>query len=145
MSNRASQKITAPVEGHRVAGAKAFIMEAFVERRPLKAVETYTGDRFTQHSTGVKDGKEGFVESITGHNKRYPDHKIDIVRAWEDGRLVFLHMLHNLNDGERQYVTTDFFDTDADGNLIEHWSVFGDFKRPKSIRANAGRRNDRVR
>ncbi len=130
MPDIAIQENASQASGHRVARAKAFITEAFAEGRPEAAVQAHTGARFVQHSTGVKDGKAGFTESITGHNRRFPDHRIQIVRAWEDDRLVFLHILHNLNDGEREYVTTEFFDTDDDGKLVEHWSVMGDFKGP---------------
>ncbi len=117
-------------ESPLVTRAKAFYTRAFVDGRPREAVEAYTGDRFREHSTGVQDGKEGFIDSITGHVKRYPNHQIKVVRAWSDGGFVFLHIYHDLNDGERRYVTTDFFDTDQDGKLIEHWSVRGDFKGP---------------
>lgn len=44
------------------------------------------------------------------------------MRAFEDGRYVFVHAHQSLNDGEHQWVTTDLFDTDEDDKIIEHWS-----------------------
>ncbi len=78
----------------------------------------------------MKDGREGFVEFFTDFVERNPRRDIETVRGWEDGRYVFLHAYQSLNDGESQYVTTDFFDTDDDGKIIEHWDVIGEFKGP---------------
>lgn len=44
-----------------------------------------------------------------------------IVRAFEDGNFVFLHVHQNLNDGQAQWVTTDIFRADEAGKLVEHW------------------------
>jgi len=43
------------------------------------------------------------------------------LRALEDGQYVFLHVFQSLNNGEAEWVTTDFFDTDEDGKIVEHW------------------------
>ncbi len=118
------------VDGQQLARAKALYMEGIAEGRPTEAVEAYTGDRYTQHSTGVKDGREGFIEFFTDFVERNPKRQIEIVRGWEDGRYVFLHAYQSLNDGEHEYVTTDFFDTDDDGKIIEHWDVISEFKGP---------------
>lgn len=46
----------------KLNNAKALYLEGIRDGHYEKAVNTYTGDRYTQHSTGVKDGKEGFIE-----------------------------------------------------------------------------------
>jgi len=120
MGNRAA--------GQQLARAKALYMEGIAEGRPREAVEAHTGDRYTQHSTGVKDGRDGFVEFFTEFVERNPKREIEIMRGWEDGRYVFVHARQSLNDGQYEYVTTDFFDTDDDGKIVEHWDVIAEVK-----------------
>ena len=84
---------------------------------------TYMGESYTQHSTGVRDGKEGFQQFFEDFFKRNPKRDIQIVRALEDGEFVFLHVHQNLNDGQAQWVTADIFRADEQGRIIEHWDV----------------------
>lgn len=106
-----------------LANAKALYLEGIRDGHARRAVEQYTGDRYTQHSTGVRDGVEGFVEFFEPFIERNPVREIDIVRAFVDGRFVFVQADQNLNDGESRWVTTDLFDTDGNGKIIEHWDV----------------------
>lgn len=85
------------------------------------ALERNTGARYTQHSTGVKDGKEGFLEFFEPFLERNPVRDMQITRALQDGPYVFVHCYQNLNKGQAEWVTMDFFDSDADGKIIEHW------------------------
>ena len=87
----------------------------------------YAGDRYTQHSTPVKDGKEGFIEFFADFVERNPERDIEIVRGFEDGRYVFLHVVQILNGGESRWVTADIFDTDDHGKLIEHWDIISEW------------------
>ncbi|MGB7448599.1 MAG: nuclear transport factor 2 family protein, partial [Ornithinimicrobium sp.] len=96
------------------------------------AITTYAGDRYTQHSTPVRDGREGFIEFFEGFVRRNPVRDIQIVRSFQDGRYVFLHVLQSLNDGEFRYVTADIFDTDEAGLLIEHWDVIAQMTGPNN-------------
>ena len=89
------------------------------------ALDRNIGSRYTQHSTGVKDGKEGFLEFFEPFLERNPVRDMQIVRALQDGRKVFVHCYQNLNNGEAEWVTTDFFDSDEDGKIVEHWDVIG--------------------
>ena len=84
-----------------------------------QAINRYAGQRYTQHSTPVKDGKAGFIEFFADFVERNPIRDIEILRGFEDGPYVFLHVLQTLNDGEFRYVTADIFDTDDDGKLID--------------------------
>ena len=49
------------------------------------------------------------------------------MRTIEDGQYVFIHAYQSLNDGEYEYVTTDFFDTDKNDKIIEHWDVIAEY------------------
>lgn len=114
--------------GAKIEHAKALYMEGIRDGNPREAVMAHTGAVYRQHSTGVKDGQAGFIEFFEDFIARNPKREIEIVRGWEDGRYVFLQAYQSLNDGEFRYVTTDFFDTDVDDKVIEHWDVISEFK-----------------
>lgn len=82
-----------------------------------------TGERYTQHSTGVPDGQRGFLAFFDEFLQRNPVRDIEIVRALQDGPLVFLQAYQSLNGGQARWVTADIFDSDAAGKIIEHWDV----------------------
>lgn len=109
--------------GQKLENAKSLYLEGIRDGHPREAVTKYTGDRYTQHSTGVGDGVEGFVEFFEPFIKRNPKRDIQVIRGLEDGQYVFLHVYQSLNDGESKWVTTDFFDTDENDKIIEHWDV----------------------
>ena len=111
----------------KLDNAIALYMEGIRDGNARHAIETYTGDRYTQHSTGVRDGIEGFVEFFEPFIERNPTRDIRVIRGIEDGRHVLLHVYQNINDGEAEWVTTDFFDTDADDKIIEHWDIIAPF------------------
>lgn len=113
--------------GIRTENAKALYLEGIRDGRAREAVTKYTGERYTQHSTGVADGVEGFVAFFEHFIERNPKRHIEIVRALEEGQHVFVHAYQSMNDGESQWVTTDFFDTDDAGKIIEHWDVIAPF------------------
>ncbi len=106
-----------------LANATRLYMEGIRDGDARRAVETYTGDRYTQHSTGVRDGVEGFVEFFEPFIEKNAVRDIEIVRSLVDGRFVFVQAAQDLNNGEARWVTTDLFDTDGNGKIIEHWDV----------------------
>lgn len=114
----------------RLEHAKRLYLDGIRDGRVREAIRAHTGARYTQHSTGVADGPEGFIEFFESFVERNPKRDIEIVRAFEDGRYVFVHAYQSLNDGEAQWVTTDLFDTDADGKIIEHWDVISEYAGP---------------
>lgn len=97
-----------------------------------EAVNAYTGARYTQHSTGVADGKEGFLAFFGPFIERNPDRDIRVVRALQDGPKVFLQAHQVLNGGAARWVTTDFFDSDESGLIVEHWDVIGEDTPPNA-------------
>ena len=112
--------------GQRLDNAKALYLEAIRDGHAAEAIERYAGARYTQHSTPVRDGKEGFIEFFTDFLSRNPVRDIDVIRGFEDGQYVFLHVVQTLNNGEFRYVTADIFDTDDDAKLIEHWDMIAE-------------------
>lgn len=112
--------------GERLENAKALYLEAIRDGNAAEAITKYSGARYTQHSTPVRNGKEGFIEFFADFHRRNPIRDIEIVRGFEDGRYVFLHVVQNLNYGEFSYVTADIFDTDDDAKMIEHWDMIGE-------------------
>ncbi len=109
--------------GDRRDNALGLYLLAIRDGHPREAASAYTGAQLVQHRTGVRDGAAGFVEFFEPFIDRNPVRYIRIVRSIEDGQHVFLHAFQSLNHGESEWVTTDFFDTDADDRVIEQWGV----------------------
>ncbi len=115
-----------PLNPPRLDHATRLYLEGIRDGDARRAVEEFTGDRYTQHSTGVRDGVEGFVEFFEPFVERNPDRQIDIVRSFVDGRYVFVQVAQSLNGGESRWVTTDLFDTDGNEKIVEHWDVIAE-------------------
>lgn len=111
----------------KLENARNLYLEGIRDGHYVEAVNAYTGDRYTQHSTGVKDGKAGFIEFFGEFVRRNPVRDIQIARQLEDGPHVFLQVFQNINNGESRWVTTDFFDTDEQEKIIEHWDVIAEY------------------
>lgn len=111
----------------KLENAKNLYLEGIRDGKAREAVTKYTGARYTQHSTGVRDGIEGFVEFFEPFIARNPIRDIQIVRGLVDGQYVFIHAFQSLNNGEAKWVTTDFFDTDENDKIIEHWDVIAEY------------------
>ncbi len=111
----------------RLDNAIGLYMQGIRDGNPRAAITRFTGARYTQHSSGVRDGADGFVAFFEPFLARNPKRDIRVVRAIEDGRHVFCHAYQSLNAGESQWVTMDLFDTDDDGRIVEHWDVIAPF------------------
>jgi predicted SnoaL-like aldol condensation-catalyzing enzyme len=92
-----------------------------------QAVLRNTGHRYTQHSTGVADGAEGFLAFFEPFVARNPKRDIEIFRIFEDGPWVFCNAYQSLNDGAAKWVTMDMFYTDPDGLILEHWDTIAPY------------------
>jgi len=75
--------------GSRLENAKNLYLEGIRDGKAREAITKYSGARYTQHSTGVKDGPEGFIEFFEGFLARNPKRDIQILRGLEDGKYVF--------------------------------------------------------
>jgi predicted SnoaL-like aldol condensation-catalyzing enzyme len=107
----------------KIDSARRLYLDGIRDGHFREAVEANTGARYVQHSTGVRDGREGFIEFFTGFLARNPTREIELVRLLNDGSYVFVHAYQSLNGGAARCITTDLFDTDADDKLVEHWDV----------------------
>lgn len=114
--------------GRRLDNARGLYLEAIGDGNYVNAITAYSGQRYTQHSTPVRDGRDGFIEFFADFVERNPVRDIQIVRGFEDGRYVFLHVSQSLNNGEYQYVTADIFDTDEDAKIVEHWDIIAEVR-----------------
>lgn len=106
--------------GQALENVRNIYLEGIAGGKAREAVYKYTGHRYTQHSTGVADGAEGFLEFFEPFVTRNPRRDIEIIRAFEDGPWVFCNAYQSLNDGAAQWVTMDMFYTDSDGLILEH-------------------------
>lgn len=107
----------------KIENARGLYLEGIRDGNVREAVTKYTGDRYTQHSTGVADGVEGFVTFFEPFVERCKVRDIQVVRIIEDGQYVFAHVYQDINNGEAKWVTADFFDTDENDKIVEHWDV----------------------
>lgn len=107
----------------KLENAKALYMEGIRDGNAKEAITKYTGERYTQHSTGVRDGVDGFLEFFEPFLHNNPERDIQIARCIEDGNFVFLHVSQSLNGGAAKWITMDMFDTDDDHRIVEHWDV----------------------
>ena len=118
--------------GQALENVRNIYLEGIAGGKAREAVYKYTGHRYTQHSTGVADGAEGFLEFFEPFVARNPKRDIEIIRAFEDGPWVFCNAYQSLNDGAAQWVTMDMFYTDPDGLILEHWDTIAPYTETKS-------------
>jgi predicted SnoaL-like aldol condensation-catalyzing enzyme len=111
----------------KLESATGLYLEGIRDGRPRGAVERYTGARYTQHSTGVPDGKDGFVAFFEPFLERHPSRAIRVIRSLVDGPYVFLHVFQDLDEGAARWVTLDFFLTDEQDRVVEHWDVIAPY------------------
>lgn len=120
--------------GQGLDNVRGIYLEGIAGGRVREAVRKYTGHRYTQHSTGVADGVEGFLAFFEPFTARNPKRDISLVRAFQDGRWVFCHAFQSLNDGAAEWVTMDLFHTDPDGLILEHWDTIA----PHVVKTRSG-------
>lgn len=113
--------------GNKLENVKKLYLDG-IKKGQLEAVDLYTGERYTQHSTGVRDGVDGFKEFFEDFLKRTNSRDIQLVRCIEDGNYVFVHAYQNIDNGAAQWITTDMFDTDDNDKIIEHWDTIAPYK-----------------
>lgn len=118
--------------GKKLENAKNLYLEGIRDGNYVEAINAYAGDQYKQHNAKVKDGREGFIEFFENFVKECPVREIEIIRGWEDGNYVFLHAYQSLNNGASKWVTADFFDTDDNDKMIEHWDVISRYNEQKT-------------
>lgn len=113
--------------GNGLDNVRKIYLEGIAGGNAREAVYKYTGHRYTQHSTGVSDGAEGFLKFFEPFVERNPKREIEIVRILEDGRWVFCNAYQSLNEGAAKWVTMDLFYTDPQGLILEHWDTIAPY------------------
>ena len=96
----------------------------------IDVIDHYTGDRYTQHSTGVADGLEGFKAFFKDFLERTSTRDIQVIRTIEDGNYIFVQVYQDIDNGAAKWVTMDLFDTDENDKIIEHWDVIAPYIEP---------------
>jgi len=114
--------------GQGLNNVRAIYLEGIAGGNAREAVHKYTGHRYTQHSTGVGDGTEGFLAFFEPFVARNPQRDIEIVRIFEDGPWVFCSAYQSLNGGAAKWVTMDMFYTDPQGLILEHWDTIAAYE-----------------
>lgn len=113
--------------GQGLENVRRIYLEGIAGGQAREAVHAYTGHRYTQHSTGVGDGAEGFLAFFEPFVARNPQRDIQILRIFEDGPWVFCSAYQSLNDGAARWVTMDMFYTDEAGLILEHWDTIAPY------------------
>jgi len=120
----------------KLENAKNLYLQGIKEGK-VEVVKEYSGSRYTQHSTGVADGAQGFMDFFKEFLQRTKDRDIRIIRSIEDGSYVFVHVYQDIDNGTAKWITTDLFDTDENDKLIEHWDVISAYIDPeKTVSGN---------
>ena len=70
----------------------------------------------------MPDGPDGFVQFISGMQKKHPKLKVVISKALTDGDLVALHVHLTREPTDPGLAVAEFFRL-KNGKIIEHWDV----------------------
>lgn len=95
--------------GRGLENVRKLYLEGIAGGDARRAVEEYTGHRYTQHSTGAPDGVEGFLEFFGPFLERNPKREIRIVRILEDGPWVICSAYQSLNNGDAKWIQQTCF------------------------------------
>lgn len=114
--------------------AKSLYIEGIEKGDYEFAINKYSSKSYTQHSTGVRDGKEGFIDFFKDFTKRFKNRKFDIIHSFSEGNLAFLYVVQEL-DGEKSWITMDIFLGDCEGKLLEHWDIISKYDK-EQIKGN---------
>ena len=97
---------------------RQFIDEVF-NAWDLSGLDRFMRDDYRQHSPGVKDGKEGFIEFAKQFFTMKP--QMHVFKMAEDGDTVFVFFKCTFENGTAAKVC-DIYRLE-DGKLAEHWDV----------------------
>jgi predicted SnoaL-like aldol condensation-catalyzing enzyme len=95
---------------------------AINQQKPAEAARKYIELPYRQHNPEVPDGPDGFVQFISGMQKKHPKLKVVISKALADDDLVALHVHLTREPNDPGLAVAEFFRL-KDGKIIEHWDV----------------------
>src|SRR6266849_1770236 len=99
-----------------------FYEHAINRREPAEAARKYIELPYRQHNPEVPDGPDGFVQFISGMQKKHPKLKMMISKALADDDLVALHVHLTREPNDPGLAVAAFFRL-KNGKIIEHWDV----------------------
>jgi predicted SnoaL-like aldol condensation-catalyzing enzyme len=95
---------------------------AINQQKPAEAARKYIELPYRQHNPEVPDGPDGFVQFISGMQKKHPKLKVVISKALADDDLVALHVHLTREPNDTGLAVAEFFRL-KNGKIIEHWDV----------------------
>ena len=95
---------------------------AINQQKPAEAARKYIELPYRQHNPEVPDGPDGFVQFISGMQKKHPKLKVVISKALADDDLVALHVHLTREPNDPGLAVAEFFRL-KNGKVIEHWDV----------------------
>ena len=95
---------------------------AINQQKPAEAARKYIELPYRQHNPEVPDGPDGFVQFISGMQKKHPKLKVMISKALADDDLVALHVHLTREPNDPGLAVAEFFRL-KNGKIIEHWDV----------------------
>jgi predicted SnoaL-like aldol condensation-catalyzing enzyme len=87
------------------------------------ALDKYVAENLVQHTPGIPAGRDGLAALFRPLVDRYERRTVVPLRGFEHGSRVFLHTFACYGHRAVERVTMDIFDTDADDQIVAHWSV----------------------
>jgi predicted SnoaL-like aldol condensation-catalyzing enzyme len=98
------------------------LLDTAFNKKDLNAAAGMLTDEYIQHNPGVETGKAGFLKSIPGFYKMYPDMKWELKHIYTDGDFVIVHSLYMFTKKGSGTAAVDIFRI-KDGKADEHWDV----------------------
>jgi predicted SnoaL-like aldol condensation-catalyzing enzyme len=95
---------------------------AINQQQPAEAARKYIELPYRQHNPEVVDGPDGFVQFITGMQKKHPKLKVAVSKALADDDLVVLHVHLTREPNDPGLAIAELFRL-KNGKIIEHWDV----------------------
>ncbi|WP_424808682.1 nuclear transport factor 2 family protein [Rhodococcus sp. 27YEA15] len=122
-----SEPRSADVLDRNSTNAVEFLQLAFNEGKAAEAADRYIGDTYTQHNPSFGDGKEAFVQALSGLQPAAGDKAAKFPRTIAEGDFVLLQTFSSSGDGTAGSGSMDIFRFDQNGKIVEHWDAVQDF------------------
>ncbi len=96
--------------------------EAAINQKDFESASKFLGPKYTQHNPTAGDGAEGLRNFIQTLRDKLPNYHSRIVRAFNDGDYVILHVHNQREPNTRGFAIVDIFRL-QNGKIVEHWDV----------------------